>query len=354
MSALEQGYEVHIATSLTRYKDTLQDLGFKVHPLKLERSSVGLVSNIITFFQIMTLFMRIRPNIVHLITIKPLLFGGIASRITFIPCVVASVTGLGYIFTSEGIKTRLILSFIRILYRLALNRRNISVIFQNQDDLLNIEKLTGISKEKVSIIKGSGVDLDTFNYTPLQVRPPIVILPARLLIDKGVREFILAAKKLRKDRSKARFVLVGEPDMGNPSSILEKEIKNWENDGIIEYWGFRKDMPQVLASSYMVVLPSYREGLPKSLVEAAACGRAVVTTDVPGCRDAIIANKTGILVPSKDHRALAKAIKNLLDNRSICSELGKAGRVLAESSFDIKEVVARHMEIYQRLLKRYF
>lgn len=352
LAALQQGFEVHVATGLTDCMDKMQALGLTIHPLSLDRRSTGAFSNGRTFFQILRVFTKVKPDVVHLVTIKPVLFGGLAARLAAVPCVVAAISGLGFVFISHGLKAKIRRWLAGWLYRLALGHQRLKVIFQNKDDQASLIKLSRLSKEKTSLIRGSGVDLAYYYPSPIPEGQPVVILAARLLADKGVREFVQAARALKNDGNVARFVLVGEPDPGNPATISNDELKQWVSEEVIEWWGHRNDIPQTFASVYMVVLPSYREGLPKVLIEAAACGRAVITTDVPGCRDAIEPDVTGMLVPVRDSEALACAIRRLLDNPSLCEEMGRAGRELAERSFDVQQVVTQHMRIYDELLRR--
>jgi len=241
------------------------------------------------------------------------------------------------------------------LYRIALGHRNACFIFQNPDDRVSICGLKNGFLERSKLIRGSGVNLGRFVATPCQWQRPVVLMAARLLVDKGVREFVSAARILRNAQwpqgCNVRFVLVGAPDPGNPTSLTESELAGWEEEGVVELWGHRDDMHEVLPLANIVVLPSYREGLPKVLIEAAACGRAVITTNVPGCRDAIEDGKTGLLVPAKDAESLAKAIRRLIDDPTLCSFMGNKGRVLAEAEFDIRRVVEKHLHIYADVLR---
>ena len=205
---------------------------------------------------------------------------------------------------------------------------------------------------EVAMIRGSGVDLARYAHVPLPGGVPVVLLAALLLADKGVLEFVQAARLLKQRGCNARFVLVGTVDSANPTSFTDAEVSAWVHDGVVEWWGHRADMPQVLAAAHLVVLPSYREGLPKVLIEAAACGRAVVTTDVPGCRDAIDPGVTGVLVPMRDAVALADAMDALVNDPVRCHVMGDAGRALAETAFDIRQVVAAHLYIYQELMSK--
>jgi glycosyltransferase involved in cell wall biosynthesis len=352
-SARNEGFDVQIATMGGGGAEKIDQLGYVRHVLPLSRCGRNPFKELVAFYSMWHLFRHLRPDLVHLVTIKPVLFGGVAARLAAVPCVVAAISGLGFVFISRGINATIQRWLARWLYRLALGHQNLKVIFQNEDDRESLVKLSHLLKEKTSLIRGSGVDLVAYSPLPLPEGVPVVVLAARLLADKGVREFVQAARVLKKGGSVARFVLVGKPDPGNPATISDNELKQWVSEEVIEWWGYSDDIPQVFASSTMVVLPSYYgEGLPKVLIEAAACGRAVITTDHPGCRDAIEPDVTGLLVPVRDSHALANAIKRLLNNPSLCEEIGRAGRKLAERSFDVRQVIAQHMHIYDELLQR--
>ena len=353
LEASRSGYEVHLATAITDKLDILKNHNLVVHPLALDRSSMNLVSALRTFVQIWQLFRSVKPNLVHLVTIKPVVLGGLAARLARVPAVVVAISGLGFIFVAQGWLATIRRWLVGGLYRVVLGHSNLKVIFQNQDDQFQVAKLTGLPTQSMVLIRGSGVDLEQYRYMPLpDDRLPVVMLAGRLLVDKGVREFVQAAKILKNAGVMARFVLVGTSDADNPSSLSEQELMQWADEGVVELWGKRLDMYQVLVESHIVVLPSYREGLPKILIEAAACGRVVVTTDVPGCRDAILPGISGFLVPVCDDQALAEIILHLLENRPLCESMGKAGRVFAERVFDVHQVVERHLEIYDELLER--
>jgi glycosyltransferase involved in cell wall biosynthesis len=350
LEALRQGYQVHVATGLTDKLEELQRHGLEVHPLALDRSSAGLGNAWRTMVELWKVFRAVRPDVVHLVTIKPVLLGGLVARLAGMPAVVAAVSGLGFVFMARGAKAAVRRWLVGGLYRVALGHRNLKVIFQNADDLRSLAKVAHLPAAKVAMIRGSGVDLARYAHVPLPGGVPVVVLAARLLADKGVLEFVQAARLLKQRGCNARFVLVGTVDSANPTSFTDAEVSAWVHDGVVEWWGHRADMPQVLAAAHLVVLPSYREGLPKVLIEAAACGRAVVTTDVPGCRDAIDPGVTGILVPVRDAVALADAMDALVDDPVRCQVMGDAGRVLAETAFDIRQVVAAHLYIYQELM----
>lgn len=350
LEAKRRGYEVHIATGLTDKLQELESLGLIVHPLALSRSGAGVGNAARTLRQLLEVFREVRPDIVHLVTIKPVLLGGVAARMARVPAVVAAVSGLGFVFLARGLKASLRRTIVGALYRLALGHGNERVIFQNSEDLRSVTRMAGLPREKVALIRGSGVDLTAYQQVPEPSGVPVVLLAARLLADKGVNEFVEAARLLRQRGVALRMVLVGTVDPANPASLDPARIDGWVAEGLVECWGHRRDMPAVLAAATVVVLPSYREGLPKVLAEAAACGRPVVTTDVPGCRDAIEADVTGLLVPPRDSAALANAISSLLSDPGKRARMGAAGRRLAENAFDVNQIVAAHLAVYQELV----
>jgi glycosyltransferase involved in cell wall biosynthesis len=238
---------------------------------------------------------------------------------------------------------------LKPLYRFALGHRTQRVIFQNDSDRMTIEGLGVDLSGKVEMIRGSGVDLAVYVPTPEPEGPVTVVVASRLLRDKGIVEFVEAARILKRQGSLARFVLVGDAPKENPSSVAQGLLDAWKAEGVVEFWGYQSDMPEVYGRSHIVVLPSYREGFPKVLIEAAACGRPVVTTDAPGCRDAIRADETGRLVPVRDSAALAEAIRGLIEDRQLRLRMGSAGRKLAERAFATEQVTRRHLEIYRGL-----
>jgi glycosyltransferase involved in cell wall biosynthesis len=236
---------------------------------------------------------------------------------------------------------------------LALGYPKLRIVFQNDDDRKIISSLCNLPNEKSILIPGSGVDLTEYAYQPEPETKIKVIFVGRLLKDKGIREFIRAASMLDEQGVEAHFLAAGSTDTGNPATIKKEHLEQWRSEGIVEFLGQRNDIAQLLSDSHIVVLPSYREGLPKSLIEAAACGRAVVTTNVPGCRDAIIPNETGLLVPHRNAAKLAYAIKLLIHNQDLRHAMGKAGRRLAEEKFAIHNVVDAHMNLYNELINMY-
>lgn len=298
------------------------------------------------------LFKQTKPDLVHLVTIKPYLYGGIAARLAGVPCVVSAVAGLGIVFSQSNLKAKLLRTILYPLFKFAFNHKNQNVIFQNRDDKQALVDWINLPEIKAAVIRGAGVDLNQYPYLPEPGNNPAVIaFAARLLKDKGVEQFVEASALLKQRGVSARFWLIGEPDSGNSNTVTQEQLKSWEQDGLIECLGYRTDIPLLFSQANVVSLPSfYGEGLPKVLIEAAACGRAVVTTDWPGCRDAITPNETGLLVPIKDSVALAEAFQQLIENDEQRLAMGKAGRKLAEDVFDVNKVVSQHIAIYKELL----
>lgn len=347
--ALRKGYEVHIATTITDHLDELRSHGLIVHPVPIARSGTRLLGEWRSFWRIVQIFRQVRPDIAHLVTVKPIVFGGLAARMTRTPAVVAAVSGLGFLFLARGWRAAFTRRLVLAFYRVALGHHNLRAVFQNEDDRALVQHAAALPADKCTLIPGSGVDLKKFSEQPVTPGPVVIALAARLLVDKGVREFVQAARQLRAEGVHARFWLVGSPDAGNRASITQDELLEWRAQHVVELLGQRSDMPDVLGQAHIVALPSYREGFPKVLIEAAACGRPVVTTDVPGCRDAIVAEETGLLVPARDAPALAAALRRLIEDAALRSTMGKAGRALAERRFGIEAVVQAHMQVYAQL-----
>ena len=351
LKAKEDGYDVHLACNFTEHYDYLKTLGFTLHKLPFDRSGFSLLNEVKTIFAIQSLFRSLKPNLVHSVTIKPVLYGGIAARLSRVNNMVFAVSGLGLVFVAEGMAAKVRRWVISRLYAFALGVKNSKVIFQNPVDKQVLQKAVGLSESHCTMIKGSGADLSTYSMQP-EPESISVVMAARLLKEKGVCQFVEAARLLKQRGVNASFKLVGEPDPGNPNTVSEKELAVWRQEGIVELLGFRQDISQIFAESSIVVLPSfYGEGLPKVLIEAAACGRAVVTTDNPGCLEAVEADKTALVVPAKDASALANAIERLIKDAELRQSFGLAGRQLAEREFDVNSVVAKHLAIYAELLE---
>ncbi|AXX91797.1 glycosyltransferase family 1 protein [Malaciobacter molluscorum LMG 25693] len=345
IEAMKKGYEVNLACSITDKKEYLESLGIIVHPLKLSRSGTSILSEISIFIKIYKLLKDLSSDITHFVTIKPVLYGGIVSRFLNLNKKVFSISGLGFIFINQGLKASLVRSVVKLMYKVALKGKNSHVIVQNPDDKKIVNSLV---KQPISLIRGSGVDLNKYKYKGENNTEDIKIsMACRLLKDKGVFEYIEAAKIIKQKLPNVNFELFGDIDIHNPASLTPTDIENIKSDGFVKVYGFINNISEVFSESNIVVLPSYREGLPKVLIEAAACGRAVVTTDVTGCRDAIEPNKTGLLCKVKDAKSLAENIEKLIKDKELRNSMGKEGRLLAQKEFDINIVVKKHFEIYE-------
>lgn len=352
IAAREAGYDVHVATMDGPTVPKILSLGFTHHVIPMSRSGRNPFREFRVMLAFRRLFIRLQPAIVHAVTIKPLLYGGIAARLTNVPAFIGAVSGLGFVFTGGDPKRNMIRWAATRLYSLALGHPNSRVIFQNSGDRDMLQDAGAVRPGQVVMIRGSGVDLNDFPVRPEPEGPPVAVMVSRLLNDKGANEFVQAARLTQGHPSGLRWVLVGSPDLGNPASVSMETFQQWQQEGIVECLGERTDIAACYQRSHIAVLPSYREGLPKSLIEAAASGRAVVTTDVPGCRDAIEPGKTGLLVPAKDAQALADAVVRLAEDAPLRRQMGQAGRQLAETAFDIRLIQRAHLELYDALLKR--
>ena len=341
----ERGDEVILVSPDGPYGPRMQDLGIRWLPFPLARRSLNPFAGFQTVIRLLKLYRREKPDLVHHFTVKCVLYGSLVCHALGIRSVVNSVTGLGYIFM-EGGKARMWLrGFIKLSYRLLL--QNTWVIFQNPDDRSAFLESHLVDPKRVALIRGSGVDIQRFFPRPEPSGIPLVVLPARMLWDKGVGEYVEAARMLKAKGLRARFALVGDSDIENPTSVPVSHLRAWENEGVIEWWGWNEKMQEVYAQAAIVCLPSYREGLPKTLIEAAACGRPIVTSDVPGCREVVRQGKNGLLVPARDAAALAKALLDLLQNPSLCSEMGRRGRIIAEKEFSMELVISQTIAVYQ-------
>jgi glycosyltransferase involved in cell wall biosynthesis len=349
---LARGFKVFIGYGELRGADPklLEQRGFKVNLVPMQPAGFNLFKELKTLYCIWVFFKNVKPDIVHLVTIKPYLYGGIISRLLGVQCLVSAVSGLGTLFINKDLKSKFLRFLLYPLYRLAFNHSNQKVILQNKDDLRILTNWGVLNLSKTKLLKGSGVQLEKFKNFDEPSGIPAVCFAARLLRDKGVYEYISAARLLKEQGKKARFLLAGDLDKNNPSGLSFDDLNKLKNEGYVEYMGFHQDIPTLYANSHIICLPSYREGFPKSLIEAAAAKRAVVTTDVPGCRDAIIPNKTGLLVPIKDSQKLADALKWLIESPQKRITMGAAGRKLAEEEFSIEKVVLDHLNIYMDLL----
>lgn len=350
-AAQQAGYDVVVVTSIGRRRSNLEAAGFRTIELEIDRRSLSPVSAIRTIAQLILLLRKERPDILHQVAIKPILLGGLAARIAGVKRVVNAIVGGGYAFTSKSPLMYMLRPFIQVALRLLLNPPGSRVVFENKDDLASFVSARQVRSESAVLIRGAGVKLDLFSQRSATGTVPLVVVPARLLWDKGLGEFVGAAHLLRSQGVKARFAIVGGEDLGNRASIPSAVLEQWRADGVVELWGFRSNMPQVLAEADIVCLPSYREGLPKALLEGMAAGLPCVTTDVPGCREAVRDGQNGLLVPPRNHVALARALHRLILDPELRVQMGKRGRVMASAEFATSIVCKQTLQVYEELLR---
>ena len=347
---LKEGYEVHIGTEFTKYEKDFVKLGFKTHKINFYRNSFNFLKGIHSIIQIFFLLKRIKPDILHLISLKPIIFGGLISFVSPVKYLILSVTGLGSMFIDNNYFSKIRKTIFNFLFKLIFLFPNLKVILQNNDDLNYLVKNSKLKKKDVEIIRGSGINLNLFRYSKIPKGTFTILMASRIIRDKGIFEYIEAIKYLKKIKFNAKFMLIGDIDTENPSAIPNSLIKKWERKKLIKYLTHQIDIKKYIKKSSLVVLPSYREGFPKILMEAAACGRAVITTNAPGCRDAVINYITGIKVPVKNSYAIANAILNISKKRNLLKKMGKRARLHAEKNFDINDVVSKHLYIYKKFI----
>lgn len=349
-AARDAGYDVHVATPSGPGVDRIRDCDFVFHEIPLSRKGKAPHREIRTVLSLYSLYKRIRPDLVHHVTIKPVIYGSIAARFASVPAIVNAITGTGHIFTDDRLGSRLLKYCLFPAYKFGFGHPNCQLIFQNSDnaELFVASKL--VDSKGYSIIQGSGVDMSVFFPVPRSRPEPIVILAGRMLWSKGIGEFVDAARQVNKKQKMARFVLVGDTDRGNPAAIDIRQLEKWNQSGEVEWWGRRDDMPEILAKSSIICLPSYGEGVPKVLIEAAACGRPIIATDVPGCRDIVREGVNGLLVKPGDVPSLVAAIRELLADPARGRDFGKNGRDIAVSDFALEIVIGKTLALYREIL----
>lgn len=349
-AALDNGFQVLVVTRVSNYGESIKREGFQLIPFDIRRSGKNPFREIITFLTLIRIYKREKPDIVHNVAMKPVLYGSLAARLTGVPCVVNALAGLGHVFIAEGFKPLFLKKIVKLALRPALSLRNVRTIFQNPDDLKTFVEEGLMPRGQARLIKGSGVNTKIFSPTPEQDGIPTVVLVARMLWTKGVGECVEAATILKEKGVAVRMLLVGTPDPLNPASIADEALSKWSASGIVEWLGHRQDIPDILKQSSIAVLPSYREGLPKSLIEAASAGLPIVTYDVPGCREIVRHGENGLLVPLKDVQSLADAIEELVRDPDMRQTMGKRSREIAVQEFSEEHVVQQTLALYKELL----
>lgn len=351
-AAQQAGFEVVVLTRIAAHGGQLLAAGFRPIELRMQRSSTHPLRELGVLRQVWRVYRAERPDLLHHVALKPILYGSLVARWLGLRPVVNAPVGMGYVFTSQGARGRWLRGAVRFGLRGLLNRPGSKVVFENQEDLAASVASGSVRAEDGVLIRGAGVDLVRFSPAPAPPPAPVrVVLAARMLRDKGVHEFVEAARLLRDRGVPVCCMLVGMPDAGNPSSLPLAQLEQWQREGVVQWLGHRDDMARVLRDSHIACLPSYREGLPKFLLEAMACGLPVVSTDVPGCREAVQPGVTGLLVPPRDAGALAQALARLAEAPGERAAMGQAARTRAERLYACEEVAARTLALYRLALQ---
>jgi glycosyltransferase involved in cell wall biosynthesis len=341
-----RGWDVHVASADGPGVARMRAEGLTHHVIPLSRSGTHPVDELRVVAALSDLYRRLRPDVVHHITIKPVIYGGWAARLARVPLSVSTISGLGFVFIDQGMRAALRRAVVLRMYRAAFSYGPSTVIFQNEFDRDVFLRARVVRPSQCRIVRGPGVDVEMFYATEEPEGPPKVVLPARILRDKGVGEFVEAAERLRKNGSRARFLLAGGLDEGNPTCISKDEIRRWTEKGSVEWLGHVSDVAALFRSCHIVCLPSYREGFSKALLEASSSARPVVTTDVPGCRDVVAQGQNGILVPPRDGMALAAALDRLLASKELRDRMGAAGRQRVLAQFSERQIVGEVFALY--------
>jgi glycosyltransferase involved in cell wall biosynthesis len=348
----DAGHEVLLLSPPGPYAEKLQGLGLRWLPAPMERRSLNPFRELALVLWLRKLMRQERVDLVHGFTIKGAVYGSLAARLAGVPARINNIDGLGYVFASNDLKARLLRPLVRTMLRLALGGQNARLILLNQDDVLLFQQAGLVKSELVRMIPGAGVDCNRFASGAQRVKghPLRVLMAARLLWDKGMAEYVAAARILKTQGRQIHFLLAGTPDPGNPKSVPEETVRAWVNEGLIDWLGHVSDMATLLTTVHVVALPSYREGLPTTLTEGAACSLPLITTDVPGCREVVTHEMNGLLVPARDAEALAQAIARLDDDPHLAIRLGAAARAKALAQFDEQIVIHQTMAVYIELV----
>lgn len=349
-AAKADGFEVVVATRIGQCRAQIEAEGFRVLPIGLSRRGRNPLRELVSILEIARIYQLEKPDVVHHVAIKPVLYGSLAAWLARSPGVVNAMAGMGFVFTSGNAVARLLRAAVSQVFRWLLNHGRNLLILQNPDDAALLTSTRLVDPSRIRLIRGSGVDIGHFRPLPEPQGETVVMLASRMLWDKGVGEFVEAARLLRAQEVKARFVLVGDGDDSNPASIPHAQLEAWSASGVVEWWGRCSDMPAAFAQAHVICLPSYREGLPKVLLEAAACGRPLVAANVPGCREIVHHEENGLLVPVRDASALAGAMARLIDDPALRIRMGAKGRAMVETEFSEAKVARQTIEVYREVM----
>jgi glycosyltransferase involved in cell wall biosynthesis len=347
-AARDAGFDVHVATRVVDGAQAIEAEGFTLHPVPFARGRLDPLATLRTVRALRAVYRSVAPDIAHHVSLQSAVLGSLAALGRNVACVNA-LTGLGYTYTSGGAKALLLRPVLSALLRFLLNRPRQTVLVQNPDDFEGMRSL-GIAAERIVTIPGSGVDTDALKPTPEPTGPVTMTFVGRLLADKGIHTLIRAQRRLRTNGIDVELLIAGTPDPANPASVTEQEAAAFGREPGNTWLGHVKDIAGLWARSHIAVLPSRREGLPKSLLEAAACGRPMVATDVPGCREIVRPGETGILIPYDDDAALAEAVAKLAASRALRAQYGAGARKFAVERFSAEAIGRQTVDLYRRII----
>jgi glycosyltransferase involved in cell wall biosynthesis len=349
---IKKGAAVRLYSTSGEYSRQLSDSGFDWQPMKMSQHGINPLVELAALVRIIKAYKQARPDLVQQYTVKCVLYGTLAARLLKIPNIVNIIPGLGFIFTDPSIKARFLRPIVSLLYRLVLQPS--MVVFLNPDDKEYFLDHRLIHPSQAVVISSTGVDVNRFSALPEPVEgPPVVVLPGRMLWAKGIQEFVKAADILHRQGLPVRFALVGSTDPGNPASIPEEQLTVWERSGAVEWWRFRGDMTEVYRQALIVCVPSLgREGVPATLLEGAASQRALIATNIPGCREVVLDGETGLLIEPGNAAALADAVRRLILDPKLRKKLAANGRQRVEALFTNETVVRQTLALHERLTER--
>lgn len=349
-AAISKGYSVAVATNFTEYRAYFETLGIKTYLWPLSRSSLNPFSELRSIIALHHIVMAFNPDLVHAVAQKPVIYAGLLKRFGGDFAFLAALGGIGFIFTSNKLKAKILKYVVCLSLRFALAGRNTILLLQNLENKNAFVELNIIDKGNIYLIKGSGVEIEKFTPSKIPDTSPTIILPARMLWDKGVREFVNASRTFKQNNIEARFVLVGDIDIHNSLSVTLKDIDFWVKNGWVEHLCRQKEMQNIYRKAWIVCLPSYHEGMPKVLAEASACARPTVAFDVPGSREIVKHELNGFLIDLHDQNGLNSALLTLVQNKALCEKYGRAGRILVEEEFSDKKINTATFKLYEILM----
>lgn len=347
-AAKAAGWRVVLVARESEATQRIRESGIEVFPVDFIRRRLNPFAEALFTLKLARLYRALRPDLVHHIALKPIVLGGIAARLAGVSAIVNAPVGLGFVFSSEKFLAKILRPLVALGLRLTLTPRHAMAVFENPDDMEALVRQGMARAEAVMLIRGAGVDIETFHPTPEPPGLPRIVLIARMIREKGVPEYVEAARILR---GRATFILAGAPDEGNHNALTAAELRGWEAEGLVEWLGPVRDIAGLLAGCHIACQPSsYREGLPKSVLEAMAAGKPLVATNIPGCREAVVDGVTGILVPPRDAPALATALERLINDPILREHMGTEGRMRVEQNFSDAIICGKTLAVYESLV----